>query len=307
MLTGENVIWMNGAFVPANEATVPFLNNTLHYGIGFFEGIRSYQTHRGAAVFRLRDHTRRLFESIKIGGTVGLKYSEEEIIAATKETVRRNGLGDAYIRPLAYFQGRNLGMSITDGELLIGIAAWHWPSLYTEEAIRRGLSVCVSSFTRMSQNAFLLKAKACGNYVNSLYAHHEAIQNGYDETVLLDAAGNVAECSGENIFMVKRGKLYTPPLATVLDGITRDSLIAIARDRGYDVIEAPIARDMLYTADEVFLTGSAAEVNAIASLDRRPIGCGEMGPITAELRDEFLKTVRGIGKRSSEWCDYVEE
>lgn len=296
---------MDGEFVPAEKATVPFLNNTLHYGIGFFEGIRSYATDRGVAIFRLKDHIRRLFESIKIGGTIPLKFTEEEIIEATKETVRRNGLGDAYIRPLAYFQGRNLGMSITDGELKIGIAAWNWPSLYDEAAIRRGLTVCVSSFTRMSHNAFLVKAKACGNYVNSLYAHQEAVVNGYDETVLLDGQGYVSECSGENIFLVKRGKIYTPPLATVLDGITRDSVIAIAEDEGYSVIEAPIARDMLYTADEIFLTGSAAEVNAISSVDRRIIGSGEMGSITAHLREKFLLTIRGKGPRSAAWCDEI--
>lgn len=298
-------IWMDGAFVPATEATVPFLNNTLHYGIGFFEGIRSYATENGTAIFRLRDHIRRLFESIKIGGTVPLAFSEDEIIEATKETIRRNELGDAYIRPLAYFQGKNLGMSITDGELKIGIAAWNWPSLYDEAAIRRGLSVCVSSYTRMSHNAFLVKAKACGNYVNSLYAHQEAVVNGYDECVLLDAQGYVAECSGENIFIVKRGKIYTPPLATVLDGITRDSVITIAKDAGYPVIETPIARDMLYTADEVFLTGSAAEVNAISSVDRRVIGTGEMGAVTARLRAIFLLTIRGKGARSEAWCDRI--
>lgn len=298
-------IWMNGEFVPAAEANVPFLNNTLHYGIGFFEGERSYQTDNGVAIFRLRDHTRRLFESVKIGGMSGLKFSEDEIYEATKETIRRNELGDAYIRPLVYFQGNNLGMSITDGELKIGIAAWNWPSLFDEEKIRRGLKVGVSSFTRMSHNSFLLKAKAVGNYVNSLYAHHQAMLEGYDETVILDGQGYVSECSGENIFMIKRGVIYTPHLATVLDGITRDSIIVIAKDLGYQVVECPIARDMLYTADEVFLTGSAAEVNAITSIDHRQIADGVMGPITNQLRDTFIETIRGRGARSAEWCDYV--
>lgn len=305
MAIKTKTIWMNGEFVPAEKASVPFLNNTLHYGIGFFEGIRSYATDNGVAIFRLKDHIHRLFDSIKIGGTTPLRFSEEEIIEATKETVRRNGLGDAYIRPLAYYQGKNLGMSITDGELKIGIAAWNWPSLYDEATIRRGLSVCVSSYTRMSHNAFLLKAKASGNYVNSLYAHHEAVTNGYDESVLLDGQGYVSECSGENIFIVKRGKIYTPPLATVLDGITRDSVITIAGDEGYSVVEAPIARDMLYTADEIFLTGSAAEVNAISSVDRRIIGTGEMGPITAQLREKFLLAIRGKSARSAVWCDEI--
>lgn len=305
MAIETKTIWMNGEFVPAEKASVPFLNNTLHYGIGFFEGIRSYTTDNGVAIFRLKDHIRRLFDSIKIGGTTPLRFSEKEIIEATKETVRRNGLGDAYIRPLAYYQGKNLGMSITDGELKIGIAAWNWPSLYDEATIRRGLSVCVSSYTRMSHNAFLLKAKASGNYVNSLYAHHEAVMNGYDESVLLDGQGYVSECSGENIFIVKRGKIYTPPLATILDGITRDSVITIAGDEGYSVVEAPIARDMLYTADEIFLTGSAAEVNAISSVDRRIIGTGEMGAITAQLREKFLLTIRGKGARSAVWCDEI--
>lgn len=305
MLNENNEIWMNGEFVPAERAVVPFLNNTLHYGIGFFEGLRAYQTDRGVQIFRLRDHIRRLFESIKIGGVVPLRFSEDEISEAVRETVRRNRLGDAYIRPLAYFQGDHLGMSITQGELKIGIAAWNWPSLFDEAAIRRGLSVCVSSFSRMSHNAFLLKAKACGNYVNSLYAHHEAVTNGYDETVLLDGQGYVSECSGENIFIVKNGAILTPPPATILEGITRDSVMTIARDFGYSVNEGMIARDMLYTADEVFLTGSAAEVNAITSVDRRTIGSGMIGPVTAELRAAFIRTIRGKGTRSVEWCDYI--
>lgn len=298
-------IWMNGEFLPAEKATIPFLNNSLHYGMGFFEGLRSYETPKGAAVFRLKDHVNRLFDSLKIGGFNKIPYTREEICEAIKETIRMNDLTDSYIRPLFYFQDQVMALDITHGELKAGIAAWHWPSIYSQDKIEQGLKAGISSFARMNHNSFMAKAKATGNYTNSLYANHQAHLQGYDESILLDTEGFVSECSGENIFMVYKGRIWTPSLATVLDGITRDSVITLAKDKEYEIVEAQIARDMLYIADEVFICGTAAEVTAISEVDNRPIGTGKMGPITAELHQAYSDAVRGKGIHSSEWCDLV--
>ena len=305
MAINTKYIWMNGEFVPREQAVVPFLNNTLHYGVGFFEGIRSYRTTKGAAVFRLTDHVDRLFDSLKIGGFTHIPFTREEISEAIKETLRVNELTDAYIRPLVYYQDDVMGMSIDNGELKVGIAAWEWPSIYSDEVLQNGLHAGISSFARIHHNSLLVKAKACGNYVNSIYANHQAKLQGYNETILLDQYGFVSECSGENLLVVSKGKVYSPSYATMLGGITRDSVVTLLSDLKIDVIEQPIARDMLYIADEVFLTGTAAEVVGISQIDNRIIGSGRVGPLSAEMRKLYIENARGEGAHSAEWCELI--
>jgi branched-chain amino acid aminotransferase len=298
-------IWMDGQLVETERATVPFLSPALHYGLGVFEGIRCYATDQGSAVFRLREHMERLALSAKVFGYRSLPYTVDELVEATKATIRANELKQCYIRPLIYHSAPNLGMNLDAGEPKVGIAAWEWGAYLGEAAIRQGIRAHVASFTRHHPNVTMTKAKVTGNYANSSLAKTESLRLGFDEAIMLDPQGYVAECTGENIFMVRRGVVYTPPLATVLEGITRDSLLTLAADLGIQVVEKPIGRDMLYTADEVFVCGTAAEVVALREIDFRSIGCGEMGPVTHRLQQAFFSVVQGQHARSAEWLDYV--
>jgi branched-chain amino acid aminotransferase len=298
-------IWMDGSLVEYEKATVHFMTPALHYGVGVFEGIRCYATDRGPAVFRLQEHMERLVNSAKVLGFRELPYTADQLAEATRLTISANGFGECYIRPLIYLGGHKLGLILDNGVPKVGIAAIEWNHYLGPEALEEGVRATVSSFTRHHLNVTMTKAKITGNYANSVLAKTEAVRLGFDETVMLDPQGYVAECSGENLFVVRKGKIYTSPTATILEGITRDALITLARDLGYDVIEQPISRDQLYIADEVFVSGTAAECVAVCEIDHRIIGAGKMGPVTRALQQAFQSAIRGQHPRSAEWLDYV--
>ncbi len=300
----SDFIWVNGEMVPFREATVHILNPTMHYGPGVFEGIRCYAAETGPAVFRLQDHLQRFIDSIHILGFEKLPYSLADLRQAVHRTIRRNGFGECYIRPFMYLEGP-LGLNLDASAPVVAIAAWQWDTYLGREALERGARMLVSSFTRMHANASMTKAKISGQYTNSMLAKTLALRLGYDEAILLDADGFVAEGSGENLFLVRGGRIFTPPLANVLAGITRSSVITLAMDLGYGVIEERISRDQLYVADEVFVCGTAAEVAPVREIDTRTIGNGSRGPVTARIQDAFFETVRGRGERSAAWLDPV--
>ncbi len=297
-------IWMDGQMVAWGEANVHVLAHTLHYGLGVFEGIRCYNTPDGPAVFRLEDHTKRLFDSAKIVG-IGINHTEDEINHATKETIRVNGLEQCYIRPILFLGDNKRGLNCTGAKTHTAIAVWPWGAYLGEEALAKGINVKVSSFTRHHENIFMTKAKVCGAYVNSIMAKLEAVNSGYDEALLLDPSGHVAEGSGENIFIVRRGRLKTPPLTSVLEGITRDSIITIAREMGIEVEEQYFSRDEVYTADEAFFTGTAAELTPIRSLDDRVIGSDGIGPITKKLQKAYFDIILGKSENHFHWLSRV--
>lgn len=305
MSTESKYVWMDGKLIEYRDATVHFLNSALHYGLGVFEGLRCYNTDRGPAIFRLREHMERLANSAKILGFRELPFSVDELCQATRDTVLANGLKGCYIRPLVFLESDNLGLNLDSGRARIGIAAWQWDSYLGEAALENGIRANVSSYTRHSINVTMTKAKTTGNYSNSVMAKTESVRLGFDEAIMLDPQGYVAECTGENIFLVRKNVLYTPQTATILEGITRDSVIALARDLGYTVEEGLISRDQLYISDEVFVTGSAAEVVAISEIDFRTIGCGKMGPVTRRIQKTFHSAATGNHPRSSAWLDYV--
>jgi branched-chain amino acid aminotransferase len=297
--------WMNGRLVSVAEANVPFMTNALHYGTAVFEGIRSYATERGPAIFRLRDHMTRLVNSARILGVKQVPYDVDTLIDAAKETVRANEFGDCYVRPLMYLASGGFNLNVDYATIGVGIAVWEWNQYMGPEALAKGIRANVSSFTRHHVNVMMTKAKISGNYANSFLARTESMRLGFDEAIMLDPNGNVAECTGENLFLVRGGKIYSPNLNTVLEGITRDSLVTVAHDLGYEVIEMPISRDQLYVADEVFVCGTAAEVIGLREIDFRSIGSGESGPITRHLQQVFHKVVRGQEPRYVEWLDPV--
>jgi branched-chain amino acid aminotransferase len=298
-------IWMDGEMVDAHQATVPFLSTALHYGLAVFEGIRCYATDRGPAIFRLREHMLRLVNSAKILGFRNLPYTVDELMEAARLCVRVNGFEECYIRPLLYHESDNPNLNLDNGIARVGIAAWAWGSYLGEEALEKGVRANVSSYTRHHINVMMTKAKITGNYANSTLAKTESVRLGFDEAIMLDPQGYVAECSGENIFLVRNEKIYTTPAAVVLEGITRDSIITLANDLGIPVVEQPITRDQLYTADEVFVTGTAAECIAICEVDFRTIGVGHMGPVTRQVQHAFHEAIRGRHPRSAAWLDYV--
>lgn len=298
-------IWMNGELVEFDKATIHFLNPTLHYGAGVFEGIRCYNTDNGPAVFRLKEHVERLIDSVHIFGYSDLPYTEAQVSEAIKQTVAANGFRECYIRPLIYFTGPGLGLNLDIFQANLGIAAWEWNSYLGEEALEKGIRVKISSFTRHHPNVSMTKAKTTGNYANSYLAKTEAVRLGFDEAIMLDPQGYVSECTGENLFVVRRGKIYTPPAVAILEGITRDALLKLAGDLGIEVIEEPLSRDQLYIADEVFVCGTAAECVSVREIDFRRIGTGKRGPITEALQKEFQAAIRGRHPRSAEWLDYV--
>lgn len=299
-------IWMDGELVDFQKATVPFLTSALHYGQALFEGIRCYKTDQGPAVFRLKEHMDRLVDSAKIIGFSDLPYSAEELGEAVKKTIVANGFGDCYIRPLVYAGGDTLSLNLDNTSPKVGIATWDMGAYLGKEALENGIRAHVSSFTRHHPNVMMTKSKASGNYTNSTLAKTESVRLGFDEAILLDPQGYVAECSGENLFIIRKGKLYTTHTAAILEGITRDSILTICQDLGLTVVEQPVSRDQLYVADELFVCGTAAECVAIREVDFRVIGSGKMGPITQKIQTVFHETVRGKGAHSKEWLHYVK-
>ncbi|HZJ24402.1 MAG TPA: branched-chain amino acid transaminase, partial [Anaerolineales bacterium] len=273
-------IWKNGELVEFEKATVHMLTAALHYGAAVFEGIRAYQTDKGPAVFRLREHAERLIESAEIFGFRNLPYTGDDITQAVKDTVKANGFSECYIRPLLYLTGGAWNLNIDAGRPEVMIAVWEWKNYLGEEALAKGIRANISSYTRHHPNVSMTKAKIAGNYVNSILAKTESERLGFQEAIMLDPQGYVGECTGENLFMVRKGKIYTPSTAPVLEGITRHSIYTIANDLGYEVTEAPISRDQLYNADEVFVCGTAAECIGLSEIDFRKIGDGTTGPIT---------------------------
>ena len=302
----SDFIWIDGKFVPYEQATLHLISPTIHYGIGVFEGIRCYATERGPAVFRLRDHMLRFLESIHILGVREFQFTVDALQDAVQKTVLINGFEECYIRPLMYLEGP-MGLNMDKSIPKVAIAAWEWGPYLGLEARETGIHLMVSSFTRLHPNISLTKAKITGNYVNSMLVKTLALRSGYDEAVILDHQGNVAECTGENLFMIRRGVLYTPPLATVLEGITRDSVMTLAEERGLAVEECTITRDQLYIADEVFITGTAAEIVGVHMIDYRPIGNGGVGTYTRLLLQDFLDTIRGKGVHSKDWLSYIQQ
>lgn len=300
-------VWMNGALVPYEKAVVPFLTPALHYGTAVFEGMRAYKTPQGPAIFRLKDHIARLLSSARILGFLDLPWTEEQIIAGSKAVVRENGFRECYVRPLIFAASGHMGLNLLGIVPGLGIAAWEWTGFVSPKAEARGLRANVSSFTRHHPNVTMTKSKVAGNYGNSVLARTESARLGFDEALMLDPMGLVAEGTGENLFAVRQGVIYTPHRTTVLEGLTRDSVITIARDLGYEVREEPLTRDQLYVADELFVCGTAAEVLGIRELDFRPIGKGTRGPITTRLAQTFRQVVRGEEKKYIDWIDLCKE
>jgi branched-chain amino acid aminotransferase len=305
MTSGGGVIWLNGELVPQSAATVPFLTPGLHYGVGAFEGIRCYATEHGPAVFRLPEHIQRLLNSVRILGFRDFPYEADVLRAAVKEAIAANALDACYIRPLVWLAEGGWNLTIDAGRPHVGIAVWPWKAYLGPEALEHGVRANVSTFTRLHPNVAMTKAKITGNYANSVLARTESMRLGFDEAILLDPEGYVAECTGENIFIVRRGIVETPPGAAILDGITRQSIMTLARDAGHEVAETRITRDDLYGADEVFVCGTAAEVIALREIDFRQIGDGRTGPITRALQRAYHDATEGRHRRSSEWLDYV--
>jgi branched-chain amino acid aminotransferase len=299
-------IWMDGKLIEFEKATIHFLTPALHYGAAVFEGIRAYATDKGPAVFRLKEHAERLVDSARVFGFRELPYTAEEIAEAIRETVRVNEFGDCYIRPLLYLTGGGWNLNVDSGKASVAIAVWEWGNYLGEEALEKGIRANVSSFTRHQPNVMMTKAKIAGNYPNSILAKSESVRLGFDEAIMLNPQGFVAECTGENIFVVRKGMILTPPLADILEGITRESLITIASDMGFKVVESPISRDQLYVADEVFVCGTAAEVIGLNEIDFRKIGNGKTGPVTRSLQTAFHNVIRGKDQTYDSWLDYVE-
>jgi branched-chain amino acid aminotransferase len=296
---------MDGTLVDYEKATIHFLTPALHYGAAVFEGIRSYATAEGPAVFRLREHAERLLQSARIFGFRHLPYSPADVHDAVLATVAANGFSECYIRPLLYLSGGGWNLNVDGGRPALGIAVWEWGNYLGEEALARGVRANISSFTRHHPNVMMTKAKIAGNYANSFLAKTESVRLGFEEAIMLDPEGYVAECTGENLFVVKNGRIITPDLAPVLDGITRDAIIALAGDIGIEVLETPISRDQLYAADEVFVVGTAAECIGLREIDFRVIGNGATGPVTKKLQQDFHDVVRGRHARSDQWLSYV--
>lgn len=304
MADQDGFIWFNGNLVEWRKAQTHVLTHTLHYGMGVFEGVRAYETQNGTAIFRLQDHTKRLFNSAKITG-MHLPFTMEEINQAHIEVVKANKLASCYFRPMAFYGSNKLGVAPDQNDVQVIVAAWPWGAYLGEEGMQKGIRVQISSFTRHHPNITMIKAKANGNYMNSIMANTEATRNGYDEAIMLDSNGFVAEGSGENIFIVNDGKLYTPALDAALDGITRSTVMAIAADMNLTVTEKHITRDEVYCADEVFFTGTAAEVTPIREVDGRVIGCGSRGTLTTEIQQRYFDIVHGKNTKYESWLTYI--
>lgn len=287
-------IWLDGELIPFSGAQVHVLTHTLHYGLGAFEGIRSYKRPDGrGAVFRLHDHIDRLFDSCHIC-TIDIPYTREQLVNACLETMRANKMVEAYLRPLVFLGDGELGLGTLGNPVRVCVAVYEWGAYLGEEGLRKGIRAKISSFTRGGLNANMSKGKICGQYVNSVLAKREAMKSGYSEAIMLDSHGQVAEASGENIFIVKKGRIKTPPLSSpILNGITRETVITLAREHGLSVEEQTFSRDELYLADEVFFTGTAAEITPVREIDDRRIGAGACGPVTQKVQDAYFETVKG--------------
>ncbi len=305
MADRDGVIWLDGQMVPWRDAKVHVLTHTLHYGMGVFEGVRAYDTPEGTAIFRLQAHTDRLFNSAKIMN-MAMPYSKEELNEAQRAVVRENGLSSAYLRPMAFYGAEGMGLRADNLKTHVMVAAWTWGAYMGAENLEKGIKVATSSFTRHHPNISMTKAKANGAYMNSMLALQEAIRHGCDEALLLDKEGYVSEGSGENFFMVRDGVIYTPLLTSALDGITRKTIMQLANEMGYTVIERNITRDEVYIADEAFFTGTAAEVTPIRELDGRAIGSGSRGPITQAIQARYFALVQGKDKDYAEWRTLVK-
>jgi len=300
----DGSIWFDGAMVPWREAKVHVLTHTLHYGLGVFEGVRAYETDRGTAIFRLTEHTERFFRSAHILG-MNMPYDNDTLNAAQVAVVQENGLASAYLRPLAFYGSEGMGIRADMLKTHIAIATWEWGAYLGEDGLKNGIRVRTSSFTRHHVNITMCRAKACGNYINSILALQEALSGGADEALMLDTEGYVTEGTGENIFVVRNGVVYTPDLSSALEGITRDTVIRLIGEAGLDLVEKRITRDEVYVADEAFFTGTAAEVTPIRELDGRTIGNGGRGPVTEQLQASYFDCVHGRDPKHDDWLTFV--
>jgi len=304
MADRDGYIWYDGKLVPWREATTHVLTHSLHYGLSVFEGVRAYAADQGTAIFRLQDHTRRLFNSAHIY-QIPLPFDQETLNAAQVEVVRANGLESCYLRPLAFYGSEKMGVSPRGAQVHVAIAAWPWGAYLGEQALAEGIRVKVSSYARQHVNVTMARAKVATTYANSIIANAEALDDGYDEALLLDTEGFVAEGAGENIFIVKDGVLCEPEIASALTGITRSTIHALAADLGLQVVTRRLTRDDIYIADEAFFTGTAAEVTPIREVDRRTIGAGRRGPVTERLQKAFFDLVHGRNPKYAHWLTRV--
>ena len=300
----DGLIWFDGQMVDWRDAKVHVLTHTLHYGMGVFEGVRAYHADDGAAIFRLQAHTDRLFRSAKIMN-MDMPFSKDELNEAQLAAVRENNLDSAYLRPMVFYGSEGMGLRADNLKTHVIVAAWSWGAYLGQDALEKGIRIRTSSYTRHHVNISMCKAKANGQYINSMLALSDALRDGYDEALLLDVDGFVAEGSGENFFMVYDGVIYTPELTSALDGITRQTVIQLAQEEGYEVREKRITRDEVYVADEAFFAGTAAEVTPIRELDGRTIGCGSRGPVTEVLQKKYFDVVHGRSEAHKDWLAYV--
>lgn len=300
----DGLIWFDGEMIPWRDAKVHVLTHTLHYGMGVFEGVRAYKTDQGPAIFRLDDHTKRLFNSAKIMN-MDIPFSQEELNEAQKACVRENNLESAYIRPMAFYGSEGMGLRADNLKTHVMVAAWEWGAYLGDDGINKGIRIKTSSYTRHHVNVSMCKAKANGHYINSMLALQEALHDGYDEAMLLDVDGFVAEGSGENLFIVREGQIFTPDLTSALDGITRNTLFVLAKELGYEIKEKRITRDEVYISDEAFFTGTAAEVTPIREVDNRIIGGGTRGPVTTKLQKAYFDLVEGKSSEHREWLGLI--
>ncbi len=304
MADRDGFIWQDGKLVPWREATTHVLTHSLHYGLAVFEGVRAYNTVSGTAIFRLAEHTQRLINSGKIY-MMDIPYSKDELMEAQKEVVRANKLESCYLRPIAFYGSEKMGISTLGARVHVAIAAWPWGAYLGEEGLQKGIRVKTSSYTRHHVNSTMPRAKLSATYPNSILANLEVTRQGYDEALLLDNQGFVAEGAGENLFIVKDGRIYEPEIASALTGITRDSIHVIARELGYEVGTKRLTRDDIYLADEAFFTGTAAEVTPIRELDDRQIGAGQRGPVTEKIQSRFFDVVNGRAPEYAHWLAHV--
>ncbi len=305
MVEETDKIWYNGEFVDWDDANTHLLTHTLHYGMGVFEGIRCYTTENGdPAVFRLQEHVRRLFDSAKICN-IDIPYTREELVEACLNTLRENDLSNGYIRPLVFYGPGEMGVLPADNPVEVAVITWPWGAYLGDEALEKGVAVKVSTFTRHFPNSMMTRGKIVGNYVNSILAKIEANQDGYHEGILTDTEGYISEGSGENLFLIRDSEIRTTPPSTILKGITRDTAIQIAEQFGYDVVEAKFTRDDLYIADELFFTGTAAEITPIRKVDEREIADGTPGPITKKIQQTFFEIVEGKVDEYDDWLTYL--
>ncbi len=300
----DGVIWMDGEMIPWRDATTHVLTHTLHYGMGVFEGVRAYRAEGGTAIFRLREHTQRLFHSAHIL-RMKIPFDQQTLIDAQVDSIRQNKLEAGYLRPMAFYGSEGMGIRADNLKVHVIVASWEWGTYLGEESLRSGIRVRVSSYTRHHVNVAMCRAKANGHYINSMLALQEAIDTGYDEALLLDTNGFVMEGSGENLFIVRDNVIYTPDLTSVLDGITRNTVMKIIADEGLELVEKRITRDEVYICDEAFFTGTAAEVTPVRELDNRQIGSGTRGPVTEKIQSRFFDAVHGRIPEYEDWLTYV--